>query len=87
MVREFDERAAVELAKYYRTGSPEFCPAILRSVRGRAKSAEKLVLLGLADTDERMRKLRFALSTELEKSSDAVEEALRNYSKNADTNR
>ena len=76
----------MELAKYYPTGSPEFRLALLRSVRGRAKSAEKLVLLGLADTDERMRKFSFYLAGEIEK-TDAVEEALRNYSKNADTNK
>ncbi len=86
-IREFDERAAVELAKYYPSGSPEFRLALLRSVRGRAKLAEKLVLLGLADADERMRKFSLFLSTELENSSDAVAEALRNYSKNPETNK
>jgi hypothetical protein len=80
-ISEFDERAAAELAKYYPSGSPEFRLAILHSVRGRAKSAEKLVLLGLADADERMRRFSFVLSTELENSSDAIDEALRNYSK------
>ena len=71
----------MELEKYYPAGSPSLRAALLHGFHGRARSAEKLVLLGLADTEERIRQLSFHLAKELEK-TDAVEEALRNYSKN-----
>ncbi|MEI8018652.1 MAG: HEAT repeat domain-containing protein [Schlesneria sp.] len=81
LIREFPEReVAVELEKYYPTGSPSLRIALLQGVHGRAKSAEKLILLGLSDAEERIRQFSFHLAKELEK-TDAVEQAIRNYSK------
>lgn len=62
VIREFDDRVYEELENIYLTSSPELRSALIQSALGREAAAQSLLLLGLNDIDEDMRRRSLYLS-------------------------
>ncbi len=76
LIREFDERVYVELAKQFHTATPELRMAMISSLRLPSKPYEELVLRGLADTDEQIRRTSLGNATQVLFRPDAISDEL-----------
>ena len=73
LIREYNERVYVELEEYFRDGPRELRVKVLQSAMGQPKFAKGLVLLGLADSDRRIRQISLRMVSDLDPSEDVVE--------------